>query len=323
MAQVALDPHQHRTTAVIGISVALGVAFATALAIAVAFAIGSPARDGAPLPSAADVAAPANSDTVAGSAISEGARAPVAPVTAVVESPPNGILTYIAGDGSHVSLDVTRPDAPLAAALEVPALPAEAGVYPSPDGRYLATVRRDDEGVFLDISEGDRMITSRWLAAPTDPEFVVGKGPARAVEGVPLAVAWSPDGQHLAYGSVDGEPWNLNILSLPTWSYASAEVAGGYVGELAWSPDSSLLAISTYEIDRTDHTVLVYDSGDRTVSHLIDGCHVIWSPDGTYLAVRREPSVTSGIWLVSPDGRSRTAVTSEPDHFPLAWVYDA
>jgi hypothetical protein len=319
MAQVARDPHQHRTTAVIGISVALGVAFATALAIAVAFAIGSPARGGTPLASAADVAAPAAAGVVA----IEDAPASIAPVTAVVESPPSGVLTYIAGDGSHVSLDVTRPDAPLAGAIEVPALAAEAGVYPSPDGRYLATVRRDDEGVFLDISAGERLITSRWLASPSDPEFVVGKGPARAVEGVPLAVAWSPDGRHLAYGSVDGEPWTLNILSTPSWGYANAEVAGGYVGELAWSPDSSMLAISTYEIDRTDHTVLVYDSGDRSVSHVIDGCHVVWSPDGTYLAVRREPSVTSGIWLVSPDGRSRTAVTSEPDHFPLAWVHDA
>jgi Tol biopolymer transport system component len=99
------------------------------------------------------------------------------------------------------------------------------------------------------------------------------------------------------------------------------EVVGGYVGELAWSPDGSKLAISTYTIDRLSHSVLITDPGDGYAPRLLDGCHVTWSPDSAYLAVHRDPGAEPGAWVVSAtDAAERWAITREVQAFPLTWL---
>jgi hypothetical protein len=158
------------------------------------------------------------------------------------------------------------------------------------------------------------------IAGPDDPELLAAtKGQAAALDGVPLTIAWSPDSRYLAYGSITSEPFALAVVRTDIWSTLFRTVAGGYVGELAWAPDSSHLAISTYELDRSDHSVLIYEPKRSTVRPLIDGCAVVWAPDATFLAVHREPSVASGVWLTSPDGETRIEVTADVLAFPLRW----
>lgn len=197
---------------------------------------------------------------------------------------------------------------------------------PSPDGRYLASVLREPAGVFLALTGPDgAQQPVVQLAAGDDPALVAGgKGHARAVAGVPLVVAWSPDSTQLAFGSITGEPYSLGILrhpglKLPEVSYR--EVTGGYVGELAWSPDGRWLAISTYSMDRRDHSVLVVDAAlGGYARYLIDGCHVTWSPDSRYVAIHRDPGPEAGAWVVSvTDPADRWPISREPGAFPLTW----
>ena len=254
---------------------------------------------------------------IAGVAIVEATqRTPLAPGL-------EGVLTYVVEDGSYVAIEAGYPDTQ----VDVPGAVAETsdeGVpanITSPDGRYVAAIRFDDDGTHLDITNNDRLVRSYWIASPTDPAVVLGpKDPARALEGVPLAVAWSPDSESLAFGSLSGAPWSLVVASVGSWTPNWYQVRGGYVGELAWAPDSSQLAISTYEIDRSDHNVLMFDVATRTVRDLIDGCSIVWAPNGQFLAVHREPAVDTGVWMTSSDGLTRFEATDDPMAFPVSWI---
>lgn len=233
---------------------------------------------------------------------------------------------YLTGDGGLVAVDTadpaSTPDIIEELAPDV-SRAGTAGAYPSPDGRYLAQVRSSDLGVWIDISEGDAVVQELQIAGPNDPELASAKALAAAIDGVPLTVAWSPDSRYLAYGSVSSEPFSLAVVRAGHWSTLYRQVAGGYVGELAWAPDSSQLAISTYEIDRSDHTVLMYDPMRMQVRHLIDGCAVVWAPDSAFLAVHREPTVASGVWITSADGETRMEVVEDELAFPIAWAAPA
>jgi Tol biopolymer transport system component len=162
------------------------------------------------------------------------------------------------------------------------------------------------------------------LAGEFDPQLVAGgKGAARAVEGIPFVVAWSPDSKTFAFGSITGDPYVLGLMRYPGSvqpQLTFAEVTGGYVGELAWSPDGKLLAISTYALDRRNHTVLMADPVSGSIRKLIDGCHITWAPDSKYIAIHRDPGVESGAWVVSAtDSEDRWPISREVKAFPLTW----
>ncbi len=195
----------------------------------------------------------------------------------------------------------------------------------SPDGRLVASVVRNETGVFLAVTDRNgSQLNLTQVAAGSDPQLVAGgKGHARAVDGVPLVVAWSPDSSHLAFGSVTGAPYTLGVMSSPSWRVPAitySEVSGGYVGELAWSPDGTRLAISTYSMDRLNHSVLLYTLGSESVSRLADGCHITWSPDSEYVAVHRDPGAEAGAWVIAAENfGDRWAISREAQAFPLTW----
>lgn len=254
---------------------------------------------------------------IAGLAIVEATqRAPLAPGL-------EGILTYVVEDGSYVAIEAAYPDTSVDLPLDVSVasenqLPTG---HASPDGRYTASIRQDKDGTHIDVTNGTAQIATYWIASPSDPSVVLGpKSVARAVDGIPLTIAWSPDSSRLAFGSITGAPWSLVVVSASGWSQSGVEVRGGYVGELAWAPDSSQLAISTYEIDRSDHNVLMFDVATATVRDLIDGCSIVWAPNGQFLAVHREPSVDTGVWMTSSDGLTRFEATDDPMAFPVSWI---
>ena len=194
---------------------------------------------------------------------------------------------------------------------------------PSPNGRDVASIERLPDGVWLAMTTGP--VTSRitQLATTGDPALVAGgKGAARAVDGVPLVMAWSPDSSQLAFGSITGEPYFLSLMRIgATPTFNAYEVSGGYVGELAFSPDGHYLAVSTYAMDRKSHTVLILDHSTGRVNRLIDGCHITWSPDSRYVAIHRDPGVEAGAWVVSAtDATDRWAISNEAQAFPLTWA---
>ena len=193
----------------------------------------------------------------------------------------------------------------------------------SPDGKTTASIERVPDGVWLALTAGN--VTSRitQLAVSGDPALVAGgKGAARVVDGVPLVMAWTPDSSQLAFGSITGEPYFLTLMKPgPTPLMDGHEVSGGYVGELAFSPDGRFLAVSTYAMDRKSHTVLMLELSSGRMSRLIDGCHITWSPDSRYVAIHRDPGVESGAWVVSAtNATDRWAISHQPQAFPLTWA---
>jgi WD40 repeat protein len=194
---------------------------------------------------------------------------------------------------------------------------------PSPDGKTVATIERVPAGVFLSVTAGGFTNGIAQLAGSSDPALVAGgKGAARAVEGVPLVVAWSSDSSRLAFGSITGDPYVLTVMrpATPTYGTAGFQVQGGYVGELAFSPDGKYLAVSTYALDRKSHTVLMLELATGRLTRLIDGCHITWSPDSLYIAIHRDPGAEAGAWVISAtNAEERWPISNEAQAFPLTW----
>lgn len=259
---------------------------------------------------------------------SRGNESAAAVTTATPIQGPSGVLTYVADGGRYTSILAGDPSRRLASAAVGPDGHGSAHhrptTAPSPDGRYEANVRYDEQGTFIDVVSRGHLAQSIPIAASDDADVILGgKNLARAVEGVPLTIAWSPDSKHLAYGSITGAPWTLNIFSTNTWTFASYQVEGGYVGELAWSPDGTRLAISTYELERTNHTVLLLDIATSWVRRLIGGCIVVWSPDGNFVAVRREPLEAPGVWIAPIEDGTAIRITADDKSYPVAWTEDS
>lgn len=234
-----------------------------------------------------------------------------------------GVITYTtpAGDAS------VRPDGKAAEAIDgPPVVPVVAAggleVFSAPHGGGVAYVERSGADAWLNVRAAGTG-TSRRLAQLADassPPLVDGvKGDAQVVGGVPLVVVWSPDGRYLAYGGLTGAPYTLHVVDGRTLSQQDYVVAGGFIGELAWSAAGDRLAISTYSEDRHDHTVYILDPAGGAPVRLIDGCHIVWSPDSRHLVVRRDPQHSPGVWVVPVNGTEAYALTASENAFPLSW----
>jgi len=150
------------------------------------------------------------------------------------------------------------------------------------------------------------------------------------------AVAWSPDGTRLATGSYDDtcKIWNTANWSLlfslshasavdaVSWSRDGSRLAtacwdntasvwntangsrlrrltghAGLLTGVAWSPDGQLLATASY-----DQTARVWDAAAGTTLATLPAAttygvrSVTWSPDGTRIAVARDPA--ADIWRI-------------------------
>ena len=245
---------------------------------------------------------------------------------------PGGRIGYYAGDverwvnahGETVDAPLSWPsrsagDAPSAA----PALAVQQTA--SPDGKAVAYVTITGEGAStiwrLMVKEGNRVTEVAQLGGGNGPLLILGtKSAARTADGVPLVVAWSPDGSKLAWGSVTDAPYNLQMAERGRWTPRSYMLEAGYVGELAWSADGRYLAVSTYAKDRSDHTLRVMDTLDNHgPRRLAKGCVVVWAPDSRHLVLHGEPRTQPGLLVISVDGDVRR-VTERTDVAPFAWV---
>lgn len=231
-----------------------------------------------------------------------------------------GIITYTTAQGDAS----IHPNGEPATFQGLPGVPVvtRGGVeeFPAPGGGSVAYVEREGSNAWLALRQGGASERLAQLADESSPPLVNGvKGDARVAGGIPLVVTWSPDSKYLAFGSLTGAPYALHVVERATGAQQTHEVGGGYIGELAWSPDGDLLAISTYSDDRRDHTVYALDPAGGAPVRLIDGCHIIWSPDGEHIVIHRDPHREPGAWVVAIDGSGAYAISNEPTAFPLAW----
>jgi Tol biopolymer transport system component len=172
----------------------------------------------------------------------------------------------------------------------------------SPDGRQLVVERAGDERTvrLLDPTTGTEVVLQ------TLEQGVWGRGPA--------GLAWSPDGDHLAYSAGSTEEWpgpdGTSIHVSPIDGGPSREITAGPadVGA-AWSPDGERIVFARWgharylgfdcdeppdEIDYGLH-VVARDGGDE-IRLTDDGCDAgpDWSPDGSRIAfIRRDTTIAT------------------------------
>ncbi|HLF77506.1 MAG TPA: hypothetical protein VJB57_08435, partial [Dehalococcoidia bacterium] len=72
--------------------------------------------------------------------------------------------------------------------------------------------------------------------------------------------------------------------------------------------------------DRSRHEVYVLDvAGTQAPRHLLDGCHIEWSPDGRYMAVKREPSKAPGVSAIRVEDGANWPVVAYTGYVPISW----
>ncbi len=171
------------------------------------------------------------------------------------------------------------------------------GVAASPDGRIVASIADDMACKLWDAASGQLLRQMRGHDERTPNEF----------PSMLYAVAWSPDGRFIATGDKVGhvvvweaatgkEAVTFETPVMYTWDPVQRKHSIGGIRSLAFSPDSSLLAVGGMgKVGNIDHLegkarIEVFDwrKGERTIeveSDKFKGLvnHLEFAPDGTWL----------------------------------------
>jgi hypothetical protein len=192
-------------------------------------------------------------------------------------------------------------------------------LYASPDRSRLAFTQESDAGWRLAVFDFDDGTVRDLGNMGSDPAGVAPPQPAPPDTGKgPIYVAWSPDGSRLAFGGGTQPPYTMTTVDVVNGAVARTQFPSGYPGEIRWSADGSMVAVSTYDVARTHHETWVVDPASGSGRHLMDGCVIVWSPDGRYLAVHGEDR--PGVAIVDVHTGARGQLTHRPDDVPLEWT---
>jgi Tol biopolymer transport system component len=189
--------------------------------------------------------------------------------------------------------------------------------YRSPDGlRYAFTTSASGEGWHMQLYDREtRAVIDLGPMGSDGPDGVPIE--ARPDQKSAIDVQWSWDGRWLAFGGGLEPPYTMTVVNVDTRAKATATFSEGYAGEILWSPDRMRLAVSTYDPERTRHEIYIVDPATGAARYLASGCHIVWSPDGRFLAYRGE--ATQGIGIVDVESGAVGHVTSGAADFPMSW----
>jgi len=192
--------------------------------------------------------------------------------------------------------------------------------YPSPDGRTFAFTQSDPAGWRLfTVDALDGVVRDLGPMGSDGPDAIpVVNAPENQGKGGPMYVAWSPDGSKLAFGGGFEPPYIMTTVDVASGAVARTEFPSGYPGEIKWSPDGAMLAVSTYDAERTHHETWVVEPDTGAGTHLMDGCIIVWSPDSRFLAVHGED--VHGIALIDVISGARMHLTDSQADAPLSWT---
>jgi len=194
-------------------------------------------------------------------------------------------------------------------------------LYPSPDrSRALFTQSAAAGWQLWMFDATTRRITNlgNMGSDPKDGDAPVESSPENTGKGGPMYISWAPDGEKVAFGGGFEPPYIMTTVRLDTGSRAVTEFTSGYPGEIRWTADSSAIGVSTYDIERTHHETWVIDPDTGVGRYLMDGCVIVWSPDGRFLAVHGED--VPGIGIVDVASGAIAQLTHEANDAPLRWT---
>ncbi|MEV6479664.1 hypothetical protein [Streptomyces sp. NPDC051576] len=172
----------------------------------------------------------------------------------------------------------------------------------SPDGKRLAVLRRDDDGVqqlfVVTVSDGSAQQVTTGSAKVEDP-------------------AWSPDGKHIAVCIQKTSGWQIHVVdpSRPGAEPRQVTHQSRRALDPVWSPDGRSFAYTAgapgIATGGDIHIVKADGTDDRTlVQTAAQEMDPVWSPHGTWVAYVRGPFDQPAIWAVRADGTGARRLTT-------------
>jgi hypothetical protein len=234
-----------------------------------------------------------------------------------------GVTAYAWAAGDRLIYATRATDGARLSALDEDGRAFELAVLSGPVDRFYVAPERDQVLFTQDDPEGWRLLALNPANGRLhDYGSLGGRTLFQQATSPALAVAWSPDERRFAVGPVT-TPYVMFLVDPLSETWTTYTFEEGYAGEMTWSPDGKQLAISTYSLDRTRHEVYVMDvAAGGEPRHLLDGCKIVWSPDGRFVAVKREPHDATGMAAIRVETGYHWALTTNPQYIPVAWGED-
>ncbi|MFN8412961.1 MAG: hypothetical protein U0Z26_11280, partial [Anaerolineales bacterium] len=173
----------------------------------------------------------------------------------------------------------------------------------SPDGRQI---------VFANQVAGGQ--TSIWMMNAD------GLNPHLVYEGsnTIVAVAWSPNGEKIAYAMSVGVPQEYEIFTMDTNGKNHTRVSQGLKGiggSLDWSPDSNTLLI--YAGPYADKDIFRIEAITGSYTQLTDGGNnagAVYSPDGRFIVFNSlRNNDQADLYIMRADGQNPQQLTNNPE----------
>jgi Tol biopolymer transport system component/DNA-binding winged helix-turn-helix (wHTH) protein len=152
----------------------------------------------------------------------------------------------------------------------------------------LPTISRQGQIAFFTSNGGDAVL---WLVEGNE-------APRRLIELPTIsALAWSPDGQELAYSTEDGD--HLGVFTLTSEDVRKMPWDGSPIGSIAWSPDGQSLIFGARKDDEWRLWKVDQDLAAPSQPWSEAGWWAVRSNSSAVFAARSDQP---GIWQMSPSG---------------------
>jgi TolB protein len=181
----------------------------------------------------------------------------------------------------------------------------------SPDGRRIVFANQAGDGP-----------TSIWMvnADGLNPHLVY------AGTDTIVAVAWSPDGEKIAYAMSVGIPQEYEIFTMDANGKNHLRISQGLTGiggSIDWSPDSKNLLV--YAGTFGDKNVFSIEIPTGNYTQITDGGNnagASYSPDGRYIvfnSLRNDDQ--ADLYIMRADGSNQVQLTNDPEpDWGAVWV---